>query len=291
MGKGKGETRKSAKETGKSKVKVIFLVVVFVSTFFNIAISWGIIANAMSWIFDYIARPMLILLLIISIVTVIIAIGYCLVKKKSIFIITVSIFVCMVIYSSFVYSSFSQSRSKLESTKIFLDLTDVKNINILNTSDLNDVVYQDKIYASIFGKSAFEYYYDTLFDDNIEKESNYSITQETLSFDNIFFVNRKKLEEHLKFYYIEKDIWGFDITDNDIHSFIRDNVNCTYVYKTRINDYSKDNEELAYYAFVIYSNDKLYVNSYYLRCENQFVFDSKKTTERIVNELINKGCL
>lgn len=272
------------------KAKVVLLIIIFISAIFNIAISWNGIANTMSWIFDYIARPMLILLLIISIITVIITTIYCFVKKKLILIVSISIFVCMVIYSSFVYSSFSISRPQPESMKVFIDLTDVENLNILNISNFNKSISKNEIRTSVLGKNTFEIEYYTWSGRQNDYSEDYSISQEIFGYDNTFFVNRKKLEEHLTFYYIEKDIWGFDITDNDIYSFTKDNINCTYVYKTKVNEHSPE-YNLAYYSFVISNEEKIYVASYNLMCTNSFNFNAEQTTERILDELISKNCL
>ncbi len=273
----------------KSKIQIVFLAVVFISVIFNIAMSLPGITNTVSWIFGWICKPLLIILLLISIITVITAIIHCFVKKKSTLIITALIFACMTIYASFVYSSFSPIREQSKSTKVFSELTDINNINILNVSDMNKSISENTIFISIFGKNALEAEYYTPSGRQNDSE-DYDFSQEIFVYENMFFVNRKKLSEDVKFYYTEKDIWGFNITDEDIHSFTKGNAVCTYTYKSETNSYSPD-YELAYYSFVIYTNERVYVSSYDLMCTNSFVFDAEKTTEKIVDELISKGCL
>lgn len=284
---GKKDTR--GKEKAKAKIKVFVLVFVFVSAIFNIAVSWGIIANTMSWIYDYIARPMLILLIIISIITVIIAIGYCFVKKKSFFIVTILAFACMIIYSSLVFSAFSHIRPQPKSMKVFLELTDIKNINILNISDLSKTVSENENRTSILGKNSFEVEYHT-WSGRTNSSENYNLTQEIFGSDNLFFVNHQKLINYLTNYYITNDVWNIGIIDDDIYSFTKGDVNCICVYKTKTSEHSPD-YELAYYAFVISNNEKVYVASYELMCTNPFTFDAVQTTQRIVDELISNGCL
>lgn len=281
--------KKDGKGKEKAKIRVFVLVFVFVSAIFNIAVSWGIMANTMSWIYDYIARPMFILLIIISIITVIIAIGYCFVKKKSFFIVTILSFAGMVIYSSLVFSTFSPIRPQPESMKVFLELTDVKRINILNFSDLNKTVSKNENRISILGKNSFEREYYTP-SGRLNDSEDYDISQEVFGFENLFFVNYQKLINYLTNYYIINDVWNIGIIDDDIYSFTTGDVNCICVYKTKTSEHSPD-YELAYYAFVIYNNKKVYVASYNLMCTNPFTFDSEQTTKRIVDELISNGCL
>lgn len=273
----------------KSKVKIVFLIFLFVSAIFNIAISWEIITNTMSWIFDYIARPIFIILLILSIVSLITAIIYCFIKNKTFFVIVLSIFVCMIAYSSFVFSSFSPARPKPESMQIFIDLTDVEKLNILNISDVNKTLSTNEIRASILGKNSFEIEYRTR-SSSLKDPEDYYLTQEIFGSDNLFFINNKRLINHLTNYYIKNDVYDIGIKDDDIYSFTKGDVNCTYVYKAKTNE-SLPDYELAYYAFVICNDENVYVASYDLMSTNPFTFDAEKATEKIVNELISNDCL
>ena len=272
---------------GKSKIRLCFLILLILAAIFNIFLSLRIIAGTYGWIFNYIARPMFIFLLVVSIISLVIAIIYCFVKKR--IIIVVFAFVCMVVCASLVFSSFSLARPQPESMKIFLELTDVKNIDILNFSDLTKEVAEEEIRVCVFGKNAFEVSYTTPYG-RLSESDNYTISQEIYSSDNMFFVNHQKLITRLTNYYIKNDIWDMGITDDDIHTFAKGDVKCSYVYISKPNEYSSK-YDLAYYSFVIYTDEKVYASSYRLMCTNPFEFDSEKTTERIADELISKDCL
>ncbi|MCH5189463.1 MAG: hypothetical protein J1F37_02760 [Oscillospiraceae bacterium] len=139
------------------------------------------------------------------------------------------------------------------------------------------------------GKNSFEIEYRTR-SSSLEDSEDYSLTQEIFGSDNLFFINNKTLINHLTNYYIKNDVWDIGITDDDIHSFATGDVNCTYVYKAKTNEFLPD-YELAYYAFVICNDEKVYVAAYDLMSTNPFTFDAEKATEKIVNELISNDCL
>lgn len=244
--------------------------------------------DSIDWLIYYLIRPMMIPVILLLVISSLLVIIYCLRKKKSLIIISVGFFVFSILYFSSVSLLFKTTPPV--SVENYINTVDIKNIEILNIPNLIIETKTEGMFFSISGKQAFEYSCETVYDDTIERENDYAITQESLSFDNLFFVNRKKLEEHLTFYYIEKDIWGLDITDDDIHSFTKDNVSCTYVYKNKSNDKYYFNE-FAYYAFVVYTDEKIFFNSYYVRENVPFNFNAEKTTERIVDELIGSGCL
>lgn len=247
------------------------------------------IIDSIDWLIFYLIRPMMIPVFLLLIISLLLAIIYCLIQKKSLIITSISIFACAVLGFFSVSALFTVTSPN--SAANYIDTVDIKNIGIL--TDPNPIIETNPggmLFFSKLGKQAFEYNCEAEHKDNIERENDYNITQESLYFDNMFFVNRKKLQEHLTFYYIEKDIWGLGITEDDIHSFTTDNISCTYVYKNKSNENYYFNE-LAYYSFVVYTDEKIFFNSYYVRETVPFDFSAEETTERLVNELKSKGCL
>ncbi len=282
-----------AKESKQKKiVKVVFLIIYFILTIIMFAFSWFAVNDTVSWIFWYVITPLYIPLLFVLPVSLILTTVYLFTKKKKFVIVSMFIFICAFLDMLLVASFFGKPISQIDLYTNFSSVVNVENINIIDVSDLDKEVepHSTRSGISVFGKNVFEDEYYIFFYSNDEKHAKkYYLSQKTVGFDDLFFVNKDKLTDHLIHNFSEKNARSLNITEDDIHSFSKDGVNCIYVFN--IDKDAAYYDESVYYAFVIYNDEKIYASSYDLLSTTHITFDAEQTTERIITELTNKGCL
>lgn len=280
-----------AKET-KQTLKVILLLIYFLLTVIMFAFSWHSVNDTISWIFWYIVTPLFKPLLFALPISLILTTIYLFTNNRKFVIVSMTVFVCAFLHMLFVASFFAKPAYETDAYINFSNVVNIENIDIVNIVDLDKDIepYSPGVDVSVFGKNAFENeYYISFYNNDEEHSIKYYLSQKTVGFDNMFFVNKDKLTDHLIYNFSEKNAGSLNITEDDIHSFSKDGVNCIYVFN--VDKDAAYYDESVYYAFVIYNDEKIYAVSYDLLSTTHITFDAEQTTERLVDALINKGCL
>lgn len=282
------------KEKIKNEKVACFIICVLIYAALFSILSYALCDYTLGWITDYIYDILVFCIPLAFFMLFIETMVIYLIKKKrrknsndKLFVISiVSLFISILLLFSFLNCFTSSELKTRKNEKDFNLIERIANACVdACTPQINENQNSYKINSHLFEFSLKKHYaleydkeYNYILDD--EKSSDdLSFSQEIVYFKNIMF-NKEELLESLKHYYLEKDIYSFDLTEDDVNVIDYDDFSCAYVCKKSDNSYYFS--DLTYYAVVVYTdNDAFVILNHIGAC-----YDMDIDTEKITKDMI-----
>lgn len=285
------------KEKITNKRTVCFVICVLIYIALYSASSYALCDYTLGWITDYIYDILIFCIPLAFFIFFLETLVIYFIKKKrgknsndKLFVISISsLFISILLLFSFLNCFTSSELKARKNGKDFILIEKIANSCVdACIPQINEKQDSYKMNSHLFEFSLKKHYaleynreYDYILDDK-KSSDDLSVSQEIVCFKNIMF-NKKGLLERLNHYYLEKDIYSFDLTEDDINIIDYDDFSCAYVFKKSNNSYYFSN--LTYYAVVVYTNNDAFVILNNIRSCYDFDIDADTITKYMVESI------